>query len=165
MEDRFAHHIRTDTHPSPDDSPESFLAYQPFKDDAINAATQANVPQGYTLAFSNLEASSQTVSYLGLRTQNKYDPIACASYCDQHPGCVAFNLYYERDPSISPNATNCPNPTSVTNIKCVRWGVQVSETTARNDGQHRSKKAHVCKSSSLTYTRRLPRGDFWFEWV
>ncbi|KAK0116915.1 hypothetical protein ONS96_012761 [Cadophora gregata f. sp. sojae] len=106
---------------SPDDSPESFLAHQPFKDDAVNAATEANVPQGYSLAFSNLEASSQTVSYLGLRIQDKYDPIACASYCDQHLGCFAFNLYYERDPSVSPNAANCPNPTSLTNIKCVRW--------------------------------------------
>ncbi|KAH7356775.1 hypothetical protein BKA65DRAFT_579831 [Rhexocercosporidium sp. MPI-PUGE-AT-0058] len=140
---------------SPDDTPEAFLAYQPFKTDAINAATEANVPQGYSLAFSNLEASSQTVSYLGLRTQDKYDPIACASYCDQHSGCIAFNLYYERNPSVSPNATNCPNPTSVTNIKCVRWGVQVTEKTATNDGQHRD-DFEVVISGSNGYNKNAP---------
>ncbi len=122
---------------SPDDSAESFLSYQPFKDNAIAAAGPANVPQGYSLAFSNLQASSQTVSYLGFKTINKYDPVACASYCDQLDGCIAFNLYYERDPSKNPNAEDCPNPPSVTNIKCVRWGVQIDETTAKNVGEHR----------------------------
>jgi hypothetical protein len=89
------------------------------------------------LAFKDLQASSQTTSYLGYKTLDKYDPIECASVCDQQEGCVAFNLYFERDPSVKPNSTNCPNPPSVTNIKCVRWGVWVNEKTATNVGEHR----------------------------
>ena len=116
------------------DTPAAFLAYQSFHDTANNAA----VPQGYSLSFSNLEASSQTTSYLGYKTLSSYDTIACASYCDQLDGCIAFNLYYERDPSITPGAS-CPNPNSVTNIKCVRWGVKVNQATAKNTGQYRRK--------------------------
>jgi hypothetical protein len=121
----------------PYDDDTSFLAYQPFRDAAINAALPVNVPQGYSLAFSNLNASSQTTSYLGFKTIDSYDPAQCASICDQQVGCIAFNLYFERDPTLSPNTTNCPNPPSLTNIKCVRWGVNVAAATAQNTGEHR----------------------------
>lgn len=66
-----------------------------------------------------------------------YDTIGCASYCDQQDGCVAFNIYYERDPTLDANAQNCPNPASLTNIKCVKWGVKVNSDTATNTGQWR----------------------------
>lgn len=134
----------------PDDSPESFLNWQPFKDKAIDAATPAKVPQGYSLAFSNLQASSQTTSYLGVKTISQYDPIACASICDQHPECIAFNLYFERDPSLDPNKETCPDPDSLTNIKCVRWGVHIDETTAKNTGERRGKHATYPRAHSLS---------------
>ncbi|PBP19023.1 hypothetical protein BUE80_DR010095 [Diplocarpon rosae] len=133
---------------TPDDSADSFLKWQPFKDNAAAAALPTNVPQGYSPAFSNLEGSTQTVSYLGFETIDKYDPVTCASYCDQLDGCIAFNLYYERDPSEDPNATDCPNPTSVTNIKCVRWGVQINETTATNLGETRDSFQVVISGSN-----------------
>lgn len=57
---------------SPDTS-DAFLAYQPF----IDAANNAQTPQGYSLAFQNKQASSQTTSYLGYTTLSSYDPIAC----------------------------------------------------------------------------------------
>lgn len=50
---------------------------------------------------------------------------------------MAFNLYFERDPTLDPNAQSCPNPPFLTNIKCVFWGVPVSKATATNDGQYR----------------------------
>ncbi|KAF8853106.1 hypothetical protein BDZ45DRAFT_629581 [Acephala macrosclerotiorum] len=118
---------------TPDDSPSSFYAYQPF----IDAANNAETPQGYTESFSNLQGSSQTVSYLGYKTLSSYDTITCASYCDQHPQCQAFNIYFERDPTLAPNAVSCPNPPSLTNIKCVRWGVHIASQTATNTGEHR----------------------------
>jgi len=152
------------TSPSPDDSDSSFLSYQPFKDAAVAAAALPAVPQGYTLAFSNLQASSQTKSYLGVKTLNKYDPIQCASYCDQHSGCVAFNLYFERDPSVSPNTDDCPNPASVTNIKCVRWGVWVKEATATNGGEHRGKHFPLpIHKKSNTLSRLFPRRHLRFK--
>ena len=121
----------------PDDTDTSFLAYQPFEDAAIAAAIPTNVPQGYSLAFSNLQGSSQTTTYLGYETINSYDPVQCASICDQQDGCIAFNIYFERDPTLAPNKTNCANPPSLTNIKCVRWGVHIEQTTATNVGEYR----------------------------
>ncbi|KAI9048530.1 hypothetical protein LZ554_007363 [Drepanopeziza brunnea f. sp. 'monogermtubi'] len=132
----------------PDDSAASFLSWQPFKDNAIAAAAPAQVPPGYSLAFSNLKGSSQTVSYLGFKTISQYDPVACASYCDKQAGCIAFNLYYERDPSVHPDATDCPDPTSVTNIKCVRWGIAINATTATNTGQYRDSFKVVISGSN-----------------
>jgi hypothetical protein len=92
---------------------------------------------GYSLAFKNLNASSQTTSYLGYKTLNSYDTISCAEYCNQLSGCQGFNIYFERDPSVDPNSSQCPNPPSVTNIKCVRWGIQIQAETATNSGQWR----------------------------
>ncbi len=122
---------------SPNDDDNSFLAYSGFSSTANTAAVASNVPEGYSLAFQNLQGSSQTVSYLGYKTLTSYDPVQCASFCDQQDGCVAFNIYFERDPTVDPNSSSCPNPPSTTNIKCVRWGVQVTAATATNNGQWR----------------------------
>jgi hypothetical protein len=46
-------------------------------------------------------------------------------------------LYYERDPTVNPNDASCENPSSLTNIKCVRWGVAINEATAVNTGETR----------------------------
>lgn len=67
-----------------------------------------------------------------------YDTVNCASYCDQQEGCIAFNIYMERDPTVDPG-NNCTNPASTTNYKCVKWGVQIQEATATNVGQWRGK--------------------------
>ncbi|KUJ11847.1 uncharacterized protein LY89DRAFT_653320 [Mollisia scopiformis] len=136
---------------TPDDTPASFLAYQPFQTTATNAAT----PQGYTQSFVNLQGSSQTVSWLGYTTLSSYDTVACASYCDQLDGCQAFNIYYERDPTEDPNATSCPNPPSLTNIKCSRWGVQITADTAVNTGQNRD-SFQVVIAGSNGYNKNAP---------
>lgn len=75
---------------------------------------------------------------MGYTTLTSYNTTECAADCNKIDGCVAFNLYYERDPSLDPNAQSCPNPPSVTNIKCVFWGVPVSKATATNNGQFRT---------------------------
>jgi hypothetical protein len=96
-------------------------------------------PAGYTLAFQDLQASSQIRRYLGYVNLDSYDVDECAAYCNRKDNCVAFNIYYERDPTVDPNEALCPNPPSLTNIKCVRWGLPVSEDTAKNIGQRRGK--------------------------
>ncbi|QSZ36796.1 hypothetical protein DSL72_006679 [Monilinia vaccinii-corymbosi] len=119
------------------DTAEAFLA-----DPQYNAiASGATTPAGYKLAFSQLHGSSQTTSYLGYETLDSYDTEGCASYCDQQEGCIAFNLYMERDPTLEPGA-NCTNPASTTNFKCVKWGVQISNETATNIGQWRREFLH-----------------------
>ena len=49
---------------------------------------------------------------MGFTTLQTYDTQACASKCDKMNGCMAVNVYFERDPSLDPG-TSCPNPSSV----------------------------------------------------
>ncbi|EPE29376.1 hypothetical protein GLAREA_00536 [Glarea lozoyensis ATCC 20868] len=141
---------------SPDDA-QTFKDYQLFSDKANFYALPANVPQGYTLGFSNLKASTSMLPYLGFKTLDKYDPIACQVYCDQQEGCTAFNLYYERDPTVDPNDASCDNPPSLTNIKCVRWGAAVSTATVVNKGQTRGNFSVVIAGSN-GYNKIAPPG-------
>ncbi|KAM0172583.1 hypothetical protein ACHAPF_007319 [Botrytis cinerea] len=124
--------IYTGTNPAADD-PDSFLAYQPFADAANSAAT----PPGFTRSFVNLNASNNALKYMGFTQLPTYDTNNCASKCSDIAGCNAFNIYFERDPSVDPGAS-CTNPSSMTNVKCVFWGGAIDAKTAVNDGQWRS---------------------------
>lgn len=98
----------------------------------------APTPDGYSLVFKDKDASLSASNYMGLYTLKTFDTYDCASKCDQASGCEAFNLYIERDPSLSPNKDNCPNPPSTTNYKCTLWGVPVAIEEATNKGQYRA---------------------------
>jgi hypothetical protein len=89
---------------------------------------------------------------MGYTTLNKYDTLQCASLCNKRTGCVAFNLYFERDPTLDANAQSCPNPPSLTNIKCVFWGAPISDKTATNDGQYRD-SFHVVIAGMFTSSK------------
>ena len=81
----------------------------------------AVTPYGYKQTFKNLQGSTAYGTFLQLITLTSYDPEQCAHLCDQNSdGCTSFNLYYERDPSVNPAAA-CPNPSSITNVKCTLW--------------------------------------------
>lgn len=75
---------------------------------------------------------------MGLYTITVYDTTACMAICEKAVGCVAFNLYLERDPLLDANLVNCPDPASTTNIKCTLWGSPVAAEEAKNDGQYRA---------------------------
>lgn len=100
-------------------------------------ATDAPTPDGYSLVFSDKDASLSASNYMGLYTLTSFDTLECASKCDQANGCEAFNVYAERDPSVDPNQDNCPNPPSTTNYKCTLWGAPVVVEEATNKGQYR----------------------------
>ena len=85
-----------------------------------------------------MNASMSAPSYMGLYTLNSYDTLGCASQCDQVSGCLAINMYIERDPTLNANIDNCPNPPSTTNYKCTLWGVPLSVEEATNDGQYQA---------------------------
>ena len=87
-------------------------------------------------------------NYLTFVTLDKYEPLSCAAYCDKTNGCSAFNIYFERDPSKTPNAEDCPNPPSTTNIKCALWGNVVTSQQATNTGQWRNDFQIVVAGSS-----------------
>ncbi|UQC79276.1 uncharacterized protein CLUP02_04755 [Colletotrichum lupini] len=115
--------------------------------DLSSAANNAATPSGYFNTFKNLQGSSSAYGYMGYTTLTSYDTQACASKCDAINGCVAFNIYFERDPSVEP-ADACPNPASTNVIKCVFWGGPVYENTATNRGQWRNQFEVVIAGSN-----------------
>jgi hypothetical protein len=64
-----------------------------------NIALAASPPAGYNEAFKNLSASNNALGYLGYSLMSSYDPSICAARCDKINGCLAINIYFERDPS------------------------------------------------------------------
>ncbi|KAL8668871.1 MAG: hypothetical protein Q9168_006516 [Polycauliona sp. 1 TL-2023] len=133
-----------------EDTDAAFLAFSGFS----NSATTAPTPQGYALSFSNKQASVSLNTYLGLYTLDTYDTIKCQQLCDAANLCSAFNIYYERDPTLAP-ADACPQPASFTNIKCTLWGSAVTPESASNQGQYR-RDFHVVIAGSNGYTKNNP---------
>ncbi|KAI5203383.1 hypothetical protein E4T39_04233 [Aureobasidium subglaciale] len=100
-------------------------------------AAAATAPTGYDNKFQNAGGSNNAYGYLGFRTLGTYSTDACAAYCSSTLGCMAFNIYFERNPSVDPG-TGCDNPPSVTMIKCGLWGGPVGLDNAVNTGQMRN---------------------------
>ncbi|KAL8700707.1 MAG: hypothetical protein Q9224_000843 [Gallowayella concinna] len=108
-----------------------------------------------TLAFVNKDGSLSASKYMGLTTLKTFDPLDCAYLCDRAAGCQAFNLYMERDPTLDPNADDCPNPPSLTNYKCTLWGAPVVAEQATNKGQWRD-SFEVAITGSNGYNKATP---------
>ena len=132
------------------------MSYAKFyvTNDYQTIANTAATPQGYTLSFSNLKGSSNANSYMGLYTLQSYDTIKCQEYCDAADLCTAFNIYFERDPTVNP-ADACSNPPAFTNVKCTLWGSGVTTESANNLGQYRD-QFHVVIAGSNGYTKLNP---------
>ncbi|KAG9661651.1 hypothetical protein KCU64_g2438, partial [Aureobasidium melanogenum] len=115
----------------PKDDAASFLANPVY----ANAASSAAIPAGYVQTFKNLNASSSAYGYLGYSYLQSYSPQTCATKCNAIKGCMGINLYFERDPKYTPDKTLCPNPASLTQIKCVYWGGPVTTANTNNPGR------------------------------
>lgn len=87
---------------------------------------------------------------MGFTTLETYNSTACAAKCDAMNGCISFNLYFERDPTVEPGS-DCDNPASTTMIKCVFWGGPISSENALNTGQWRD-QFQVAIAGSNGYT-------------
>ena len=103
---------------------------------------------------------------MGYTLLTDYDQQKCADKCTKINGCQAFNIYYERDPVVNPDADSCNNPHSTTNIKvniiknfpfsdpmlilqkCVFWSGPVTSDNANNAGQWRNKFQVVIAGSN-----------------
>lgn len=136
---------------TPDTAP-AFLANPVY----ASIASAAPVPTGYTQSFVNLQGSNNAYGYMGYTTLKTYDTNKCAAKCTAINGCNAFNLYFERDPSLDPDNTNCPDPASTTNIKCVFWGGPVTTANANNLGQYRAKFQVVIAGSNGYISNNMP---------
>lgn len=120
--------------PSPD-TPEAFVDYGPFSQTAQSAGT----PDGYDVTFTDLHATDYAQDSLGYQDFASYDPNACAAKCTAEAECAAFNIYFERSPSVDP-ADGCTNPPSTTSIRCVLFSGLLSPQIAENpdnSGQYR----------------------------
>ncbi|KAJ9628814.1 hypothetical protein H2203_002717 [Taxawa tesnikishii (nom. ined.)] len=126
------------------DTAAAFLANPVYNQTALSAVA----PFPYTASFVALQGATQQNTYMGYYTLQKYDPSACAAYCNQATGCLGFNIYFERDPSIQP-ADGCPNPASLTNIKCSLYGSAVVAASATNSGQWRDQFQQASASPSV----------------
>ncbi|THY30948.1 hypothetical protein D6D01_03050 [Aureobasidium pullulans] len=102
---------------SPKDDAASFAANPVY----ANAANGAAVPSGYVQTFKNLNASSSAYGYMGRSNAIK--------------GCMGINVYFERDPKNTPDKAACPNPASLTQIRCVYWGGPVTAGNTNNYGR------------------------------
>ncbi|KAL9604708.1 MAG: hypothetical protein Q9179_001775 [Wetmoreana sp. 5 TL-2023] len=135
-------------------SPDTVEAFR-SSSDLQQLATNALTPDGYSQAFSNADGSLSASKYMGLHTLKSFDTLGCASLCDQADGCEAFNMYIERDPSVDPNANDCPNPPSTINYKCTLWGAPVVAEEATNKGQWRD-SFQVVITGSNGYNKASP---------
>lgn len=54
-----------------------------------------------------------------------------------------LGLDYLRSPTITPDATSCPNPTSMTNIVCALWRNKLGTGDGINNGEFRAKSFQV----------------------
>lgn len=114
-----------------------------FKADAniYEVADKAPTPAGYYQNFKNKPAANSAMNYLGysIIQSGEYDPKYCAAKCDAKAGCLSFNIYFERDPAVGPNADLCPLPDATLRVKCSYWGTGLDEKTLTNPGQWRAK--------------------------
>lgn len=120
------------------DTASAFLAFAPFAAAASSAAAASAVPTGYVNTFSNLQASNNAYGYMGYTLLSSYNAQTCADKCTKINGCQAFNIYFERDPTVNPDSDSCSDPHSLTQIKCVFWSGPVTSDNANNAGQWRN---------------------------
>lgn len=124
-------------------------------------AMAAKTPSGYTQMFSNLNGSVSGSGYLTYTTIGSYDPSSCATQCNSITGCQSFDIYYERDPTVTPGTgTGCDNPSSTTLIKCAFWSVSIHASDATNTGQWQDKfQVVIAGSNGYTIGGNQPAPD------
>ncbi|KAK4610532.1 hypothetical protein CLAFUW4_13960 [Fulvia fulva] len=124
---------------------------------AINdAATNAPVPSGYTIAYTNLQTTSNAEGYQGYSLLDSYNVTECANRCDTNDRCTAFNIAFERAPTVDPTSdAECSNPPSTTLIKCVLWSGPLSTSNAVNNVQVRGNFT-VAIAGSNAYNKVTP---------
>lgn len=103
-------------------------------------STLAPTPANYTLLFANLQGAIQSSAYLGYSLLTSYDVDACATSCTSQNGCVAFNIYFERDPALNGDGCTLAGTDAdetITNVYCSLWGGDstYSSANATNTGQ------------------------------
>lgn len=112
-------------------------------------ASSINPPAGYTKSFLNAFGSVNADGYIGYYQLPSFSVKDCAAICtDVGDSCQAFNIYYERNPTVDPDIKSCPNPKSATSVRCALWGSKINATQAVNIGQWRANFMTVVSGSN-----------------
>ncbi|KAI7785468.1 hypothetical protein LA080_006889 [Diaporthe eres] len=103
-------------------------------------ASNAPVPAGYSVFDNNgnapfgingtwSAAHMPNMNYLGWRNLQSYDPSNCSAVCNSTSTCRAFNMFFQRSPTLEPsyNASSaCYNPPSTVEIMCTLWNTNIT---------------------------------------
>lgn len=112
-------------------------------------------PAGYSTAFTNAYGSIVASNYLGFYPLSAYDPSACANICNGVAACQAFNIYYERTPSLTPG-TSCRNPSAASEVRCTLYGSKLDVSQTTNVGSWRFDFMVVVQGSNGYNKNALP---------
>jgi len=103
-----------------------------------DAATGAVMLNGRSRIFQTQKSAVSILAYMRYKTYATYDHPACVAFCLFLVACKSFNIFHERDQSLSPES-GCMDRASTVPIKCSFWGAATPTTTLTNKGQYRSK--------------------------
>ncbi|CAD0087479.1 unnamed protein product [Aureobasidium mustum] len=117
-------------------------------------ASNAPVPTGFVQTQTNANGANSAYGYLGYHNLDSYDVNACADFCTHTLGCMAFNVYVQRDASLEPAAA-CPSPSSVIYARCALWGSPLSSDSATNTGPMREQFEVVVAGSNAYQNNTL----------
>ncbi|ROW16603.1 hypothetical protein VPNG_01446 [Cytospora leucostoma] len=130
------------------DTPAAFLAYSPF---AANAIATTNIA-GFTIEAINYQARAErtNVTTMGWLNLPNYDVTACSGYCTNTLGCLSFDVFYQRSPTIVPSYnTSCPDPPSMTSVICTIYSAALTTADMINTGETRGQFVVVIAGSNL----------------
>jgi len=128
--------------PTPN-TPSGFLLDQTLSN---KAAGEWLPPAGYWTSFQNSFGANWQLSntlagvaypgdvYRGDRLPGAYNTSLCATVCNNDPGCLGFNIYYEREPFYNPNNSTCRNPVSAVDVHCAFYNQPIFNTSTTNYG-------------------------------
>jgi hypothetical protein len=111
------------------DTPLGFLTAPIFRSYAKSSTT----PRGYDLVYANSHSASTSAVYLRYDELAVYNVHTCARRCDATRGCKAFNIFFERTPTLNVGP-QCKNSLSSTTIKCALWGSELVGGERENTG-------------------------------
>ncbi|KAG9675574.1 hypothetical protein KCU99_g4532, partial [Aureobasidium melanogenum] len=117
-------------------------------------ASNAPVPTGFVQTQTNANGANSAYGYLGYHNLDSYDTSSCANFCTDTLGCMAFNVYIQRDASLEPAAA-CPSPSSVIYARCALWGSPLSSDSATNTGSMREQFEVVVAGSNAYQNNSL----------
>ncbi|KAK7748727.1 hypothetical protein SLS53_000750 [Cytospora paraplurivora] len=136
------------------DTPAAFLANSVFSADAIATTTIA----GYTIVAVDYHARAEraNVTTMGWLNLPDYDVTSCSGYCTNTLGCLAFDVFYQRSPTIVPSYnTSCPDPPSMTSVICTIYSAALTTADMINTGETRGHFVVVIAGSNL-FNKAVP---------